>query len=304
VTTLRTDAHQHYWRPSRGDYRWLRADVPQLAPLLRNFLPDDLTASLAEHHVVQTVLVQAADSEAETDFMLELASAHDSISGVVGWVDLADAASVATLQRWARHPKFKGVRPMLQDLPDDDWIATAPHPVVMAALLHLKLRLDALVQPWHLPALLRFVQAWPTLPVVIDHAAKPQLARGWGDDANDVSGRSREAGWASAWRDGMAALAAHPQVFCKVSGLLTEAPVAALASRSLAVDALRPVWHALQAWFGTDRLMWGSDWPVLTLAGDFGGWVAVCDALFADLAPADRTRLWHANACRFYGLAL
>ena len=287
----RVDAHQHCWQPARGDYGWLRADVPALAPLLRDFGPADLQPLLAAHQIVQTVLVQAAPSEAETDYLLGLASAHGFIAGVVGWVDLSRADAVATLQRWARHPKFKGVRPMLQDLPDAGWIARAPHPDAMQALLQLGLRFDALVQPWHLAPLQQFLQAWPTLPVMIDHAAKPQLAKGWSGS------------WADDWRHGLAAVAGHPQVMCKLSGLLTEAAAADCQSTGAAVAALQPVWQALLQHFGPGRLVWGSDWPVLTLAADYGRWVAVSDALLGSLPPAGQAAVWAGNARRFYGLA-
>lgn len=283
----RIDSHQHFWRPSRGDYGWLRADVPALAPLVRDFLPEHLVPLLAANGVGRTVLVQAADSTEETEFLLDLASRHDVIGGVVGWVDLGRADAARTLEAWARHPKFKGVRPMLQDLPDADWIATAAHPEAVQALVRLGLRLDALVQPRHLPALLRFVQAWPGLPVVIDHAAKPDLRSGW------------EAGWAAPWRDRMAALAACPGVMCKLSGLSTEAPPA---RGTAAVEALRPVWADLLQWFGPARLMWGSDWPVSTLAGSYGDWCATSEALIGELPPHDQAQVWYGSAQRFYGL--
>ena len=217
-TLARIDAHQHFWRPARGDYGWLRPDVPALAPLLRNFEPADLQPLLQAHGVAQTVLVQAAESAAETDFMLSLADATGFVGGVVGWVDLTRADSVATLERWAANPKFKGVRPMLQDLPEADWIVRAPHPEVLRALLRLRLRFDALVKPPHLAPLLQFLRAWPELPVVVDHAAKPCLSEGW------------QGSWASAWRQGLAEVAALPNVVCKVSGLLTECAPAQIAS--------------------------------------------------------------------------
>jgi L-fuconolactonase len=287
----RIDAHQHFWRPARGDYTWLDPQAPGLAPLCRDFMPEHLQATLAAHQVAQTVLVQAADSEAETGFMLDLAAAHDFIGGVVGWVDLSRPESVATLERWAQNAKFKGVRPMLQDLPDPHWIAHAPHPDVMHALLRLGLRLDALVKPWHLAPLLEFLSAWPELPVVIDHGAKPQLAQGW------------QAEWAADWRRGMAEIAAHPQVMCKLSGLLTEAPAPARGSHATALVSLRPVCDGLLEWFGPERLLWGSDWPVLTLAGDYAGWVALAEALIAELSAHEQARVWHDNAMRFYGLS-
>lgn len=290
----RVDAHQHYWRLARGDYRWLRADVPALAPIHRDFEPSDLAGLLAGHGVVRTVLVQAADSTAETEHLLALADAEASIGAVVGWVDLADPASIPQLERWATHPKFRGVRPMLQDLPDHDWIAHAPHPQVVSALIRLGLRFDALVQPWHLQALLAFVDRWPSLPVVVDHAAKPQLARGWaaaGDQA-----------WAAAWHGGLRALAQRPQVHAKLSGLLTEAAGVARAGGDAGLDALAPVVEfMLQAW-GPARLMWGSDWPVLNLAADYAAWVRLSERLLAPLTVEDQAAVWHDTAMHFYAL--
>ena len=286
----RIDAHQHFWQLSRGDYRWLRADVPALAPIHRDVEPDELRPLLARHGVAKTVLVQAADSEAETEHLLALARAHDFIAGVVGWVDLTDAASADTLQRWAAEPAFKGVRPMLQDLSEADWIATRPRPSVLRTLQSFGLRFEALVQPWHLDPLLRFVDAWPELPVMIDHAAKPQLAQGGSGE------------WADAWRRGVAELAQRPQVMCKVSGLLTEAGGEARAGGDAGVAALQPVWDTLLEQFGAQRLVWGSDWPVLNLAADYDRWVGVSERLFRGLSDAERRAVWHDNAVRFYAL--
>ena len=289
--TARIDAHQHFWRLARGDYAWLRPDVASLQPIYRDFLPDDLLPAMQRHGVVQTMLIQAAASDAETDFLLELAGAHDWIGGVVGWVDLSRRDAIDVLQRWSRDPKFKGVRPMLQDLPDADWIARMPHPDAVQALLDLGLRFDALVKPAQLAPLLEFVRRHPGLPVVVDHAAKPPLSAGW------------EAHAAVRWGHDLAALAAQPQVMCKLSGLLTEAAASQIQSLPAAIDAARPVWDRLLAWFGPQRLMWGSDWPVLTLAADVDRWVAVCDTLIGELPPAERAFLWHDNASRFYALA-
>ena len=285
MTFQRIDAHQHFWRPARGDYGWLRADDPGLALLYRDFMPADLQATLQAHQVAQTVLVQAAASEAETEFMLALAESTAFIGGVVGWVDLGHAESASTLAHWVEHhPHLKGVRPMLQDLADNDWIAHAPCADTVRTMQRLGLRFDALVKPQHLGALLRFVQAWPDLPVVIDHAAKPQLRTGWA------------AAWADPWRRQMAELAAHPQVVCKFSGLLTEAPDSAGATE------LRPVWDHLLDCFGPERLLWGSDWPVLNLASDYANWVGVADSLIGELSVDERAHVWHDTALRFYDL--
>ncbi|WP_307704214.1 amidohydrolase family protein [Variovorax paradoxus] len=288
--TTRIDSHQHFWRPARGDYTWLRADVPALAPLVRDFLPADLAPLLHAHGVEQTVLVQAADSEAETDFMLELAAAHDVVGGVVGWVDLGSPDAMASLERMARHPKFKGVRPMLQDLPDDDWIARVPRPDAIQALVRLGLRFDALVKPRHLPSLMRFLKDWPQLPVVIDHAAKPPVGA-YGGEAF------------AAWRKDMAGLAALPQVCCKFSGLWGEAPPSTHGDADAAVRAVRPVWEHLLESFGADRLMWGSDWPVLTLAGDYAGWIEVSEACIGGLSAGEQSHIWRGTAQRFYAIS-
>jgi L-fuconolactonase len=312
----RIDAHQHFWRLQRGDYRWLRADVPALAPIHRDVEPDDLRPLLERHNVVKTIAVQAADSEAETEHLLALARAHDFIAGVVGWVDLADEASVAPLARWADEKALKGVRPMLQDLPEHDWIATRPHPAAVRELMRQGLRFDALVQPWHLASLLRFVDAWPALPVIVDHAAKPQLASGWSarrpavpkagqpprGAASAASVGAREAPWADEWHRGMRELARRPQVWCKVSGLLTEAATPARAGGDAGFEAIEPVWQTLLELFGPQRLVWGSDWPVLELAADYGRWVSLSERLFAGLSEAERRSVWHDNAVRFYGL--
>lgn len=287
----RIDSHQHFWRPARGDYTWLSASVPALVPLVRDFLPEDLAPLLQAHGVGRTVLVQAAESKAETDFMLDLATAHDVIGGVVGWVDLSRPGAVASLERMARHPRFKGVRPMLQDLPDDDWIAHRPRPDALRTLLRLGLRFDALVKQRHLPPLLRFLKQWPELPVVVDHGAKPPVGAHGSEDFER-------------WRKSIAAVAALPQVCCKFSGLWGEAPPSTHGDVDAAVRAVRPVWEHLLDVFGPDRLMWGSDWPVLTLAGDYAGWVAVSEACIGSLSPSEQASVWRGTAQRFYDLPL
>ena len=286
----RIDAHQHFWRLSRGDYGWLRPDAPGLAPLYRDFLPAELDPLLRHHGVRRTVLVQAAPTEAETEFLLALADEATRVAGVVGWVDLADARSAETLRRWARHPLFRGVRPMLQDLPDPDWLDHAPHPAVLDRLVELGLRLDALVKPAQLPALQRFVQRHPELPVIVDHAAKPPLALGWDSEA------------VATWRRGLAELARHPQVSCKLSGLLTEASPAQCRTHRLRIDLLRPVWDHLLECFGPQRLLWGSDWPVLTLAAGYDAWVEASTALIYELPREQGELVWQGNAVRVYGL--
>ena len=291
VATGRVDAHQHFWQRARGDYDWLSDANAALAPLLRDFMPDDLAPTLARHGIAQTVLVQAAPTVAETEFLLDIAERDAHVGAVVGWVDLAHAQGTRTLERLAARPALRGIRPMLQDLPDAQWIATVPHPRNVSAMVSLGLRLDALVRPQHLAALHRFARDWPTLPVVIDHAAKPPLHLAWNSEPM------------TAWRDGMAALAALPQVCCKLSGLVTELPKVATSSPAAIAMALQTVRDTLLDGFGPARLMWGSDWPVLHLASSFDDWVAASDLLLADLSGDERADVLHGTARRFYGLA-
>ena len=279
MVATRVDAHHHVWRLGRGDYGWL---TPALAPIYRDFALDDLRPLLREAGIGATVLVQAAPTEAETRFLLATANASDGlVRGVVGWVDCASPDAVARLSRLARDPLLKSVRPMLQDIPDPDWIVRADVQPALEALPHLGLRFDALVVPAQLPALLRMLDAIPISP--------------W----SSITAPSRRSPAASTshgpakcrrWRG-------NPNVHCKLSGLVTEAGADwSVASLSRYVD------HML-ACFGPMRLIWGSDWPVVDLAGGYHRWVAATDALLAGLSGADREAIRGGNARRFYGLA-
>jgi L-fuconolactonase len=232
--------------------------------------------------VAQTVLVQAAPTLAETRFLLQLAEQHEDIAAVVGWVDLAAPRAASQLADLAMHPKFKGIRPMLQDLPEVDWLLHAPTADALLTLKQHGLRLDALVRPAQLPALIAFARKHPTLPIVLDHAGKPPLRQG----PHAIK----------SWEHRLRELAELPQVYCKVSGLLTEL------SAGQGPQALDPIWQVLLEAFGPQRLMWGSDWPVLNLAGDYATWTAQCEAWFLSLAPDEQAAIWRKNAQRFYAL--
>ncbi|KGJ04646.1 amidohydrolase [Paracoccus halophilus] len=270
------DAHCHFWRIARGDYGWLESGGAALAPIRRDFLPPDYPGA------ARLIVVQAAPSLAETDFLLSLAKGDSRIAGVVGWVDLGDPGAAGLLCERADNPALRGIRPMLQDIADPDWLETAVNPRALAALVRLGLRFDALVTARHLPMLARFAARRDDLPLVIDHAAKPQPDRG--ED----------------WERGMAALAAIPHVHCKLSGLLTELSPEELRDP---LPALRPILARLLDWFGPERLIWGSDWPVVTLAASYDEWRDLTQALLADLSPSERAAIMGGNAARFYGLA-
>lgn len=287
----RIDGHCHYWALERGDYGWLTPDAAHLAPIYRDFGAAEMRPLAEKAGIASRILVQAAPTEAETWFLLEQGRKDDAVAGVVGWVELSSPDSAAVLERFAADPLFKGVRPMLQDLPEVDWIATRPHPQAITALKRLGLRFDALVLPQHLPALGRFVDAHPDLPVVIDHAAKPAFAAP-GDDPRHAM-----------WKLGMAELSGHTHLCCKLSGLLTELPAQLRTTPKAAAEALRPTFDSLLTWFGPGRLIWGSDWPVLTLAAPFAFWDEVTARLLDGLGEQARTAILGSTAATFYGIA-
>lgn len=271
------DAHQHYWRVDRGDYAWLH-DAP--TALQRDFLPADLQPQRAAAGVAGSVLVQAAASEAETRYLFKLARADRRILGVVGWVDFEAPDAPSRIDALLRDGDalLLGLRPMAQDHPDPDWLA---RPALDAAFGHLQehgLAFDALVKPAQLPALQKRLRREHELRVVLDHAGKPDIAHGRFDD------------WAQPIRE----LAALPNVCCKFSGLLTElAP-------GMPGDALAPYVDHLFACFGADRLIWGSDWPVLTLRDSYAHWLELARALARQRAPHALDNIFGRNALAFY----
>ncbi|MBP1208009.1 L-fuconolactonase [Duganella sp. 1411] len=278
VRAGRVDAHQHFWQLAARAGAW---PPPELSAIHRDFGPDDLAPLLARHGIGATVLVQSLPGEADTRFMLELAQRHSFIAAVVGWVDLKAPDAPRRIATMAAHPRLRGLRPMLQDLDDDGWIDDPALAPAVEAMLRHGLCFDALVLPRHLPALLAFARRHPELPIVIDHLAKPAM------------GAVADARWL---RD-MALLAALPRVECKLSGMVTEAGL------GWTVAQLAPYARHVLEVFGPERVMWGSDWPVLRLAADYADWVEASEALLAHLSPAQRDAVFGLNATRFYGIA-
>lgn len=266
------DAHVHLWRVDRADYSWMTPDLP----IYRDYGLDDLQPLLDG---ARAVLVQAAATEAETWFLLELMRrSAGMVAGVVGWADLAAPNAVDRVAALAVAPGLVGLRPMLQDIADTDWILRADVARGLGAMAQAGLRLDVLARVRHLKLLPELAQRHPDLAMVVDHAAKPDIA----------------AGDLAQWRQDIAKVARQTSAFCKLSGLATEA------APGWDVESLRPVVEHLLAEFGPDRLIWGSDWPVLTLNGLYGEWRAATLALVAEAAlPA----VMGGNARRFYGLA-
>ena len=278
---MRVDAHQHFWRLADRAGAWPPA---ALAAIHRDFASSDLAPALRQAGIDATVLVQSLPSRADTAWLLEVARATPFVRGVVGWVDMKAADAPEAIAALAADPLFKGVRPMLQDLPDDDWIADPATGPAADAMADLGLVFDALVLPRQLGALFTFARRHPALTVLVDHAAKPDL-RG---------------GELLAWRTALARLADLPNVHCKLSGLLTEAAPGA------DVADLLPAVQAVWSLFGPRRLVWGSDWPVLLLAVDYAHWCALTEQLLARVdppaTPAERAAVLGDNAASLYRL--
>ena len=273
------DAHQHFWRLSRGDYAWL---TPELRALYRDFEPGDLAPLLAANNVAATVLVQAAATEEETHFLVELARKHSFIKGVVGWTDFAapDAAQRIAALAAASGGVLKGLRPMIQDIADPDWVQRPELDAAFAAMIAHDLAFDALVKPAHIPALLARLARHPLLRTVIDHAAKPDITHGGFD----------------AWAPSLERLARETGAYCKLSGLLTEARPGAT------LDDLAPYVEHVLACFGPERVLWGSDWPVLDLASDYPGWLDMARRLVSRYAPGFEAKVFGETAAQLYRL--
>jgi L-fuconolactonase len=271
------DAHFHCWQLVRGDYGWL---TPALGPIHRDVSIADWIAVSDPCGVQGGVLVQAAPTEAETGFLLAQAESEPAVLGVVGWADLLAADAPERIARLAARPKLKALRPMLHDLPDPQWILQPALEPAIDAMIDHGLAFDALVRPVHLAPLLQFCQRHPGLRVVVDHAAKPDIAA---------------ALW-QPWADDIARIADQTQAVCKLSGLLTEAGAAPQPPTTR-----RWARHVLER-FGADRVLWGSDWPVLELASDYRAWWIEAQAALAEFGPGEREAVLGGTAERVYRL--
>ncbi len=268
------DAHQHFWAVARSDYGWMD-DNEAVTPIRRDFAPADLEVHRRAFSIDKTVLVQAAASLAETHYLLGIADATDWVAKVVGWVDFENPDDRVQLERLSRHPKFSGVRPMIQDIADVDWMHRADVQWGFEAIIDLDLTFDALGFPVHLDNFLKLFDRYPAMRIVVDHCMKPQIR----DDAFD------------GWAEKMERIAQSVPVFCKLSGLATES------RPDWTVETLRPYVEHVLSVFGPDRIMWGSDWPVLRLNGSYEKWFQAAH----ELVPQDaHEAVFGLTAARFY----
>lgn len=271
------DAHQHFWTITRTDYGWL---TPEKETLYRDHLPADLAPLHDAAGIERSVLVQAAPTVAESTFLLEIARETSFVAGVVGWVRLDQGDVGDHLDALQSAGPLVGVRPMIQDLPDDTWMLDASVARGLAEVQRRGLAFDALVFPRHLRHLRVLLDRNPDLRVVIDHGAKPDIAAGAFDD----------------WAEAMTTIASETHAHCKLSGLVTEA------GNDPSEEKIRPYTAHLLECFGAGRLMWGSDWPVVELAGGFAGWWEMTQQLLGERNDAERAAILGESAASFYRL--
>jgi L-fuconolactonase len=275
---MKIDAHHHLWKYTAAEYGWI---TPQMGTIHRDFLPQDLEPLMHHFDIDGTVVVQARGTLEETNWLLDLADKHPVLRGVVGWVPLTDGARVQpVLQRLAGRAKLRGVRHVVQDEPDVGFILRKDFNEGVAALREFKLRFDILIFERHLPAAIEFVDRHPNQTFILDHVAKPRI-------------KERIL---SPWDRNMRELAKRQNVYCKLSGMVTEA------DPHWSAQDLQPYIDVVLSAFGPRRVMYGSDWPVMLLASDYARWYRTVTTAIAKLSKAEQERIMGGTAVEAYGL--
>ncbi|MCU1234213.1 MAG: amidohydrolase 2 [Candidatus Solibacter sp.] len=273
------DAHHHLWKYSTAEYGWIS---PEMRVIKRDFLPEDLEKLMHYFGIEGTVAVQARQSLEETNWLLDLAAKHPLIRGVVGWVPLTDGAGVKKhLEKYAGNKKLRGVRHVIQDEPDPRFILRRDFSEGVRELRAFGLRYDILIFERHLPAAIEFVDRHPNQTFVLDHIAKPRIK-------DKVI---------SPWDRNMRELAKRQNVYCKLSGMVTEAD-----PKNWTPEGLQPYIDVVLSAFGPRRVMYGSDWPVMLLAGDYARWFGTVQNAIGKLSKAEQDRIMGGTAAEAYGI--
>ncbi|MEM8946502.1 MAG: amidohydrolase family protein [Planctomycetota bacterium] len=275
---MRIDAHHHFWRYNAEDYSWIDSSMHWLR---RDFLPADLQDAIAEVGIDGVVSVQARQTLEETTWLLALAESSSSVCGVVGWVPLCDQDVKSTLERLQSSENLVGVRHVVQDEPDDEFLLREDFNAGVALLHEFDLAYDILVFERHLPTTLEFVDRHPQQRFVLDHMAKPRIAE------NDLE----------PWATNLNALARRQNVYCKVSGMVTEAD-----RDRWTQEQLLPYWETVLDAFGPRRMMFGSDWPVCLLASEYQKWYQCVQDFAGQLSVSEQNMLFGGTATLAYNL--
>lgn len=278
---MRIDSHHHFWNYTPEAYDWIGSDM---GILKRDFAPEDLTLAIEEFGIGGVISVQARTDEAENAFLLDYAKSHDIILGVVGWLDLTEPGIADKIARFAENPKAVGIREVLQGLDDREHCLREDFNRGVSVLHDFGLAYDILIYGDQLPAATQLADRHPAQTFILDHLAKPVIG---------------PAGVDPVWERGIRALAEREQVFCKLSGMVTEV-IPAL--EDWTPDLLRPWFDVVLDAFGPDRLMFGSDWPVCLLRGEYADWVQCVDFWIKDLSQNEQKAILGATAARAYGV--
>ena len=275
---MKSDSHHHFWSYSQSEYGWIHDDMRTIR---RSFLPLDLKREIAEVGIDGVVSVQARQTLTETEDLLSWAQEHDFIRGVVGWVPLVSDSVQADIEMFADRDELKGVRHVLQDEPDDHYMLRDDFNRGVALLKDFDLAYDILIFERHLPQTLQFVDRHPQQVFVLDHVAKPRIKKGLLEP----------------WQTNITQLAQRPNVYCKVSGMATEADWGAWTE-----EQLTPYFDTVFSVFGPKRLMFGSDWPMCLLATSYEHWFRLVEKYVARLSDSEQERFWDGTAVEAYGL--
>jgi L-fuconolactonase len=275
---MKIDSHQHFWRYDAARDAWI---TDSMAVLKRDFLPEHLAAELVANDIDASIAVQANQSENETIFLLDLAEQNECVAGVVGWVDLLSPRVGERLEYFSRFPKLRGFRHVAQAEPDDRFLARENFVEGVAQLCTFGFTYDILIYPKQLPAAIELAARLPEQRFVIDHLAKPEIKAG------------KTAPWAAQMRE----MAQNENVFCKLSGLVTEADW-----KHWKADDFKPYLDVVFEAFGVERLMFGSDWPVCLLVATYPQMKQLIENYVKGYSKADKEKIFGGNAARFYGL--
>lgn len=275
---MKIDAHQHFWHYNAFEYGWI---TERMSSLRKDFLPEDLKALQVPLGFDGSIAVQARQTLAETEWLLELSDLHRRILGIVGWVDLCSPQLPAELGRLSRFPKLRGVRHVLQDEPDEHYMLRPDFLRGIGELAQLGMTYDILIYPRHLPTACELVRRFPHQSFVLDHMAKPPIKRGTLEP----------------WATDIKRLAAFPNVYCKLSGMVTEGDW-----ECLRPEDFRPYLDVVFEAFGPQRLMVGSDWPVCTLVASYSRVMSIVDDYIQYLPASQREMILGENARTFYGM--
>lgn len=276
---MRIDSHQHFWIYDKQRDAWINEDMQPV--IGKDFLPNDISSLLKQSKIDGSVAVQASESEEETKFLVELSKVYALIKGVVGWIDLHDQNLDNRLDYWSKEPVVKGFRHVIEGEPAGDYLMQETFQRGLKKLSEKGYTYDLLIRPRHFQSTLESVAKQPSLTFILDHMAKPNIADNQYDD----------------WAIFIKELSKFPNVYCKLSGIVTEAKW-----NNWQVEDLKPYVDFTLESFGAERVLYGSDWPVCTLSSSYEQWVNAVELLIGELSESEQKMIWGGNAIRVYNL--